>query len=254
MKWILKPDTDYPDLFRFSKNSLRLLLDVQYLSRRLAFHKLPDYFLRAQFKRVFNFGSRSCDIEYPIDYEVMELEDLLLPSNEMIYLDQQQSLTEGLNQMSIEPAPLSKQESDSHDLALALEVLEHLVDPLKELQKIHGRLKAKGYLLITTPFLAREHQAPIDHTRWTEAGLRVLVEKAGFKIIQSQKRGGFLSVCSSFTNYYWYRHLLTPYLVLCLVFLPLFIVVYFLGLMSLFLTPKKQSTIYLGVTLLAQKD
>ena len=41
-------------------------------------------------------------------------------------------------------------------------------------------LRAGGTFLITTPFLIKFHPVPRDFWRWTEDGLRLLLERGGF--------------------------------------------------------------------------
>jgi SAM-dependent methyltransferase len=66
------------------------------------------------------------------------------------------------------------------DLVIAEQVLEHVLRPLRAVEHVRQMLKPGGAFLVTTPFLLRVHQAPIDCTRWTETGLRALLAEAGF--------------------------------------------------------------------------
>lgn len=81
----------------------------------------------------------------------------------------------------------------SYDAALCLEVLEHVPDPLKALQETHRILKEDGILIVSVPHLSRVHDEPHDYFRFTHYGLRVLLERAGFSVMEIRERGGLFS-------------------------------------------------------------
>jgi hypothetical protein len=64
-----------------------------------------------------------------------------------------------------------------------------------------------GALLITTPFLLKIHDAPVDCSRWTELGIRHFLAEAGFDIanITTGSWGNRACVRSNFRPW-------TPYL------------------------------------------
>lgn len=66
------------------------------------------------------------------------------------------------------------------DLVITDQVLEHVLDAAQAASNIHAMIKPGGSALIATPFLFRVHARPYDFHRWTEAGLRHLLEEAGF--------------------------------------------------------------------------
>lgn len=61
------------------------------------------------------------------------------------------------------------------------QVLEHVRSPLQAMKNIHLMLKVNGVAVVTTPFLIRLHGSPEDHWRWSETGLRLLLQEAGFQ-------------------------------------------------------------------------
>jgi len=69
---------------------------------------------------------------------------------------------------------------DKFDIVIADQVLEHVADPRAAIRNIHAMLKPGGYAMIATPFLFRVHARPHDYSRWTEAGLKALLEQNGF--------------------------------------------------------------------------
>ena len=71
-----------------------------------------------------------------------------------------------------------------YDIVILEQVLEHVIDPSQALLNIKKILNTGGLLLITTPFLIKIHGYPYDYWRWTPQGLKILVEKFNFDIIE----------------------------------------------------------------------
>ena len=66
------------------------------------------------------------------------------------------------------------------DLIIADQVFEHLKWPYRAGKNVHTMLRPGGHFLLATPFLIRIHNIPIDCSRWTELGLKCLLEECGF--------------------------------------------------------------------------
>lgn len=79
----------------------------------------------------------------------------------------------------------------SVDTALSTAVLEHLEEPAKALAEIFRILKPGGILIISAPLFWRLHEVPRDFYRYTEYGLRYLLTKTGFQIVQLKPLSGF---------------------------------------------------------------
>lgn len=71
---------------------------------------------------------------------------------------------------------------EKFDLIIAEQVFEHLPYPHRAARNVRSMLNPGGHFLITTPFLVRVHPDPDDYTRWTESGLRCLLEDSGFPL------------------------------------------------------------------------
>lgn len=82
------------------------------------------------------------------------------------------------------------------DTVLCSEVLEHVPEPGRVLEAIRKVLRPGGHLLVTVPHLSRLHEEPHDYFRYTGYGLRAVLEKAGFEVIQVEPRAGLFSFLS----------------------------------------------------------
>jgi len=75
--------------------------------------------------------------------------------------------------------------------ALNIVTLEHLAEPARALAEI-GRVLARGALfLVAAPQDWETHQAPHDYYRYTRYGLRLLLEQAGFEVVEMRAHGGY---------------------------------------------------------------
>lgn len=99
---------------------------------------------------------------------------------------------------------------EKFDLILAEQVFEHVASPRTAAVNVFQMLRPNGYFLITTPFLIRYHEAPIDCSRWTELGLRNLLLESGFDpgSIRTSSWGNRACVISNFTKWTEYRPLI----------------------------------------------
>jgi len=77
------------------------------------------------------------------------------------------------------------------DLVLCTEVLEHVPDPDVTLREIRRTMRSNGALVLTTPLTWGVH-AEQDFHRWTESGLRRLLARHEFQVVELRPRGGVL--------------------------------------------------------------
>ena len=82
---------------------------------------------------------------------------------------------------------------NSYDSAICIEVLEHLPEPGNAVATIQRILKPGGTVVISVPHLSRLHDLPHDYYRFTEYGLRYLLERGGLEIVSIQSKGGLLT-------------------------------------------------------------
>ncbi len=81
---------------------------------------------------------------------------------------------------------------ESYDVALCTQVLEHVPDPLAVLGELRRILKPGGTLYLSAPFFFAEHMQPYDYYRYTQFGLRWLLEQAGFEVCKVERLEGYL--------------------------------------------------------------
>lgn len=98
--------------------------------------------------------------------------------------------------------PFNDSEFDS---LLCNQVLEHVFNPDEFLGEINRVLKSGGKLLLTVPFVWDEHEQPYDYARYSSFGLKVLLEKSGFKIIQHNKLAADASIIFQMANAYLFK-------------------------------------------------
>jgi ubiquinone/menaquinone biosynthesis C-methylase UbiE len=82
------------------------------------------------------------------------------------------------------------------DHVLLTQVLEHLPSPSTVLAELQRVLKPGGTLWLTAPLFYAEHERPYDFFRYTQFGLRHLLESAGFDVEEVEWLEGYLGTLS----------------------------------------------------------
>lgn len=90
------------------------------------------------------------------------------------------------------------------DSVLASEVFEHVFNLPHILQEINRVLKPGGKILITCPFVWKEHELPHDYARYTLFALKDMLHNNGFKTLVMDKSGNFIQVITQLTVLYFY--------------------------------------------------
>lgn len=96
-------------------------------------------------------------------------------------------------------------EDKSYDYVISNEVLEHVFNPDEFLSEINRCLKDDGIFLLTVPFVWDEHEQPYDYGRYTSFGLKFLLKKYGFDVIEYRKSVNNLGVIFQLINDYIYK-------------------------------------------------
>jgi SAM-dependent methyltransferase len=92
------------------------------------------------------------------------------------------------------------------DLIIADQVFEHLKWPNRAARNVFSMLRSGGYFVLTTPFLIRVHEVPIDCSRWTEMGLSHLLQECGFEADQITTGSWGNRACVKANFYYWAKY------------------------------------------------
>ncbi len=79
----------------------------------------------------------------------------------------------------------------SVDLILLMDVLEHVREPGPILIELRRLLSNGGRLIISLPFIYREHETPSDFYRYTLFGIQELISSHSGRIIKVAKVGNF---------------------------------------------------------------
>ncbi len=78
-------------------------------------------------------------------------------------------------------------ENAEFENAICNQVLEHVFAPDYFLSEINRVLVPSGLLLLTVPFVWDEHEQPFDFARYSSFGLKNLLERNGFEVIEHHK-------------------------------------------------------------------
>ncbi|MFN8707241.1 MAG: class I SAM-dependent methyltransferase [Planctomyces sp.] len=95
--------------------------------------------------------------------------------------------------------------SEEFDTILLSDVLEHIAEPHRLCAEMARILRPGGKCLLNTPFFYWLHEVPFDFYRYTEFGLRNLLEKAGFRILLLKPTGGSLEIFADLLSKHFLR-------------------------------------------------
>lgn len=90
--------------------------------------------------------------------------------------------------------------SSAFDSAICTEVLEHVPDASFVLAELARVVRRGGALVVSVPFVFHYHADPEDYVRFTPAGLREELTRAGFAVETIVSIGGRLSALVLWTE------------------------------------------------------
>lgn len=94
-------------------------------------------------------------------------------------------------------------EDETFDNVFSSEVIEHISNIDEIFDEINRVIKKDGLLLLTTPFMWNENEAPYDYARYSSYGLKSLLEKHGFKILEQEKSLNYIQILFQMRCEYW---------------------------------------------------
>lgn len=92
--------------------------------------------------------------------------------------------------------------SNSIDIVLCNQLIEHVSEPSKIIVEINRILKEEGILILTAPQMGRLHGEPNDYYRYTKWGLKYLLKKNNMKIELIEPHGGVFRAIGSHLNFF----------------------------------------------------
>lgn len=93
---------------------------------------------------------------------------------------------------------------------LCTQVLEHVPHPWLAIQEMYRVLRPNGLLLLTVPQMNELHEIPHDYYRYTNYGLRQLLQEAGFEVRHLEQSGSYHSLIAQVKIRHWVNRL-QPY-------------------------------------------
>lgn len=93
---------------------------------------------------------------------------------------------------------------NSFDSVLSSEVFEHIFNLPEILLELDRVLKPGGKMIITCPFVWKEHELPHDYARYTLFALKDMLQKNHFNVVFAGKSGNFVQVISQMIVLYFY--------------------------------------------------
>lgn len=81
--------------------------------------------------------------------------------------------------------------SDTFDIALLIQVLEHVDSPDKVIKEAARVLKPGGILIISLPFFYPLHDMPYDFGRYTTTALKSFINGASLRLVKMKVQGSF---------------------------------------------------------------
>jgi len=100
----------------------------------------------------------------------------------------------------IAPAWKIPLESESIDLVLLTQCLEHIEKPKESVTEIKRLLKPKGAVFISAPMVMRVHSTKHDFWRFTKFGLLSLFKD--FKVVMVKETNGYFATMFQMVNYF----------------------------------------------------
>lgn len=92
--------------------------------------------------------------------------------------------------------------SNSVDVVLCNQLIEHDPEPSKIIVEIYRILKEKGILILSAPQMGRLHGEPNDYYRYTKWGLKYLLEENRMKLEIIESHGGIFRAIGSHLNFF----------------------------------------------------
>jgi SAM-dependent methyltransferase len=97
-------------------------------------------------------------------------------------------------------------DDNSFDGLVAFEVFEHVFNIDEVIPEIRRVMKPGSLFLCSTPFAWDEHEEPYDFARYTSFGMRHILEKHGFEVLEIKKTTTYVLAVAQMFIAYLARH------------------------------------------------
>lgn len=99
--------------------------------------------------------------------------------------------------------------TDSFDVVLSTQVLEHVPEPGTLIREAHRVLRPGGHMVLTAPQTNPLHEEPHDYFRFTCYGLRHLAELCGLEVLETRPLGGAIATVGQMVIWHmsWLRRI-----------------------------------------------
>ncbi len=139
------------------------------------------------------------------------------------------------------------------DSVVANEVFEHVFNPDDFLSEMSRVIKQNGQVLLTMPFVWDEHEQPFDFARYSSFGIKSLLERHGFEVVEQRKSMNDIRVIFQLLNAYIFKITFTKHAWLNGIYMILLMAPFnILGELLALITPKNDD-LYLDNIVLAKK-
>lgn len=88
-----------------------------------------------------------------------------------------------------------------YDLVICEQVLEHVADPIRAVRTLKRLCKPDGFVFVSTPFLVRLHDHPVDYWRFTPDGLAILLRSQGLEPVWVRSWGNRDVIVANFDRW-----------------------------------------------------
>lgn len=157
----------YEEAGKIEALNTEVIHSVKYEARYLV---LKDFLNENKhLQRIYNYGASRCLYDINLCNELGRrwyCTDIDITSIEEAKKYIQQYATHP-DQMEVRVEDEYVENNDKYDLCICMEVLEHVIDPIKLLNKLEDSVRMYGNMFITVPY------GPIEYTMWKESTHRI---------------------------------------------------------------------------------
>jgi SAM-dependent methyltransferase len=138
-----------------------------------------------------DIGSGNDDVEHALGNSAVSIIKLDYPTTSVRYGNRPDIYAD------VQQLPLAAEIADA---VIFFEVIEHVPEDETALREIARTLKDSALLFISAPFLYPLHDQPFDFRRYTSHGMRQLLEKQGFELVELRQHGNSITTVLQLLN------------------------------------------------------